>query len=95
MAEAQRGILVDSKGEIVIRNGTLAIGETLTQEVALLLLTSKGEIRHDVLCGCDLRRYMNGRIRRTELQRIVRVQVERDGKNWDEVKAGINVLSNG
>lgn len=95
MAEAQRGILVDDKGEIIIRHGTLAIGETLTQEVALLLLTSKGEIRHDVLCGCDLRRYTNARIKRTELQRIIRLQVERDGKSWDDVQAGIKVNSNG
>lgn len=94
MAEA-RGILVDDKGEIIIRHGTLAIGETITQEVALLLLTNKGEIRHDVLCGCDLRRYMNARIKRSELERIVRLQVERDGKNWADIKGGINVRSNG
>lgn len=95
MAEAARGFLVDAKGEMIIRGGTFAIGEVLTQEVGLLLLTSKGEIRHDVLCGCDLRRYMNGRISRSELERIIRLQVERDGKNWGDIKDGIKVNGNG
>lgn len=94
MADARRGILVDERGEIIIRHGTLAIGETLTQEVALLMLTSKGEIRHDIFCGCDLRRYMNGKITRAELERIVKLQTERDGHNWNDIKGGIKVNSN-
>lgn len=92
---ADRGFLVDDKGELVIRNGTIAVGDTLSQDVALLMLTNKGEIRHDVFAGCDLLRRMNSRMSRSEFERIVRVQVERDGKQWHRVKDGIRLHTNG
>lgn len=92
---ADRGILVSDSGELVIRNGTLAVGDTLSQDVALLMLTNKGEIRHDMFTGCDLLRRTNSRMSRSEFERIVRVQVERDGKQWHAIKDGIRLRTNG
>lgn len=92
---ADRGFLVDDKGELVIRNGTIATGDALSQDVALLMLTNKGEVRYDMFAGCDLLRRMNSRMSRIEFERVVRVQVERDGKQWHRVKDGIKLLTNG
>ncbi|MCW5900494.1 MAG: hypothetical protein KIT10_14615 [Flavobacteriales bacterium] len=91
---ADRGFMVDEKGELVLRNGTIAVGDTLTQDVALLMLTNKGEVRHDMFAGCDLLRRMNSRMSRSEFERIVRIQLERDGKQWPVVKDGIRIRSN-
>lgn len=88
---ADRDFILDESGEMVIRNGDFVTGESLTQEVALLMLTNKGEIRHDPLCGCDLRRMTNGRLTRSRLEQIVKVQAERDGKNWSDIKDGVNL----
>lgn len=92
---ADRDLLLTDTGEMIIRNGGFATGDSLTQEVGLLLLTCKGEIRHDLFCGCDLVKRMNTRIGRTEFERIVKVQIARDGKNWPDVKDGINLRTNG
>lgn len=91
----ERDFLLDNTGKLVIRAGGIHTGESLSQEVALILLTNKGEVRHDPLCGCDLVRRMNGRITRSELERVARVQMERDGKDWASIKHGININSNG
>lgn len=92
---AGRDFILDDSGEMIVRNGDFHVGESLTQELGLLLLTNKGEIRWDPLCGCDLIRRMNSTVRRSELEREVRLQVERDGKNWADLKEGININSNG
>lgn len=91
----ERDFLVDEKGAMIIRNGEFATGESLHQEVALILLTNRGEIRHDMLCGCDLIKFMNKRVRRSELERVIRLQLERDGKSWADIKNGIDIKSNG
>lgn len=95
MAELQRDFRLGDDGDIIIQNGDFAIGEALTDDVRLLLLTCKGEHMLDFLCGCDLVRRKNSRIRRTELEAVVRKQVERDGKSWDAVREGIRVKANG
>lgn len=93
---AERDFLLDTDGDLVIRNGAIAVGDSLTQEVSMLLLTNQGEMRHDPLCGCNLVRRKNSVISRSQFERVVRLQVERDGKLWAKVRDGINSkLSNG
>lgn len=92
---AERDFLLGDDGDLQVRNGDFVTGESLTQEVALIMLTNKGEIRHDPLCGCDLLKMTNARITRARFERLVRVQLERDGKNWSDVKDGINLRTNG
>lgn len=91
---AERDFLLNDDGEMVIRHGDFVTGDSLTQEVALIMLTNKGEIRDDVLCGCDLRRMTNTRLSQSRLEQIVKVQVERDGKNWGDIKEGIKLRTN-
>lgn len=95
MANDQRDFLLDDEGRLVLRNGGIATGNSFTQEVALLMLTNKGELRHDPLAGCDLVRRTNSRIARSDLARLVRVQVERDGKQWSDVMGGLKLNTNG
>ncbi len=94
MADDQRDFLLDDTGRLITRNGGIATGNSYTQEVALLMLTNKGELRHDPLAGCDLVRRTNSRLTQSELARIVRVQVERDGKQWSDVMNGLNLTTN-
>ncbi len=91
----ERDFIVNADGDMVIRNGAVAVGQALTDDVALLLLTNRGELRLDPLAGCDLVRRLNGRATPVELERVVRVQVERDGKEWSRVKDGIKLRTNG
>lgn len=90
-----RDLLLGAGGELVIRNGTFLTGESLTQEVAVLMLTCKGELKADPLTGCDLVRRTNARLTTSQLHALVRVQLERDGKDFDRLQAGINLMANG
>lgn len=90
-----RDFMLDNDGRLVLRAGGIHTGESTSQEVALILATNKGEWRHDPLCGCDLVKRTNGRITRSELERIARLQLERDGKDWPSIKAGITLRTNG
>lgn len=94
MAEPTRDILLGDDGDLIIRGGDLAVGPSLTQEVILLMLTNQGELRHDPLSGCNLRRLSNARITRSALERIIKVQVERDGKAWPDVSGGVKIILN-
>lgn len=95
MAEQPRDFTLDETGRLVLRNGSIATGDSYTQEVALLMLICRGELRHDPLSGCDLVRRTNSRIGRSELERVVRIQVERDGKSWADIRGGVNMRTNG
>lgn len=92
---AERDFILDADGDLVIRNGDFAMGNSLHDDVGLLLLTCQGEHMLDPFLGCNLPRRVNGVIRRSELQRIARLQVERDGKNWDDIRDGLNINGNG
>lgn len=62
--------------------GDVAVGASDGQHLGLLLLTSQGEWREDPLVGVGLRTYQSGPLGPAEtaaLQRVVAVQLERDG----------------
>lgn len=91
---ADRDFLLDDTGRLVLRNDGIATGDSLTQEVLLLMLSNQGELRHDPLCGCNLVKRTNSRMLRSDLERAVRIQCERDGKNWSDIKNGLNLNTN-
>lgn len=92
---AERDFLLDDTGRLVLRGGGIATGDSLTQEVLLIMLSNQGELRHDPLCGCNLVNRTNSRMLRSDLERIVRIQCERDGKSWSDIKEGIYTNTNG
>lgn len=94
MADQARDFMLDDKGELVLRNGGIATGESLTQEVALVMLSCQGELRHDALCGCNLVRRTNSRLTTSQLRAIVRIQLERDGKDMNTIGDGLNLRVN-
>lgn len=92
---ADRDLMLSDAGELMIANGTFRTGESLTQEVSCIMLTCKGELKQDVFCGCDLTRRINARLTTSQLRSIVRVQLERDGKDMSTIGPGINLRSHG
>lgn len=91
---AERDFLINDEGRLVLRAGGVATGESLTQEVALILATCQGEWRHDPLLGCNLVKRMNAPLNKVDLERTIRIQLERDGKPWDTIKDGIKTSVN-
>lgn len=79
-------ILLDEDNDMMINGGDLAVGDSDLQEVALLLGLSQGELKKDPVLGPGLTRKANAPMNMNKLQQLVRKHLERDGKDYDEVK---------
>ena len=55
-----KDLLLEDDYDLAIANGDFRIGESETQEVALILQSSKGDWKQDPLCGANLIELMNG-----------------------------------
>ena len=76
-------------GELRIAGGDLVMGESSEQHVEHLLLAQKGEYKQFPLTGVGILNYLNaplGSVRRLELEREIRLQLEADGVRNAAVK---------
>lgn len=88
---AGKGILLDENFEIVVRNGTAAIGETLIQEVHIILQMNQGELRSDPLLGPNLIYRIKGKKNQSEIKQAVKLALARDRKDYNEIQKLISL----
>lgn len=86
-----KGILLDDNFELVVRNGTAAIGETLIQEVHIILQMNQGELRSDPLLGPNLIYRIKGKKNEAEIRQAVKLALARDRKDYNAIKKLINI----
>ena len=55
-----RGILLDDNGDLIVRGGTLLIGDNATQCVQHILIAFTGEYKHAPLLGGNIKKMING-----------------------------------
>jgi len=76
--------------DLLIRNGDFAVGESEMQEVGIILRLNPGELKSDPVLGPALLRYIkaadNGKA-----QQMARLHLERDGKNYEDLKNKIQL----
>lgn len=88
---AGKGILLDENFEIVVRNGTAVIGETLIQEVHIILQMNQGELRSDPLLGPNLIYRIKAKKNESEIRQAVKLALARDKKEYNNIKKLINI----
>lgn len=75
-----KGILLHNKtNDIVIRNGTIAIGVTDEQNAQLIVLAEKGEFKEYPQLGVGISQFLKSTGRENELLRTIRIQLALDG----------------
>lgn len=79
-------ILLDAAGDVRIENGDFVVGESLDQEVQIILEMAQGELKEDPLLGADLFRMINSNATEAELKQRVKVHLARDGKDYGALK---------
>jgi hypothetical protein len=84
-------ILLDDNDNLRIENGDFVIGDSIDQEVSLILRINKGELKEDPVIGCDLILLINSNTSEMELKQIVKLQLARDGKSYDGLKERIKL----
>ena len=84
-------ILLDENGDLAIANGDFVIGESEDQEVAALLQLNKGDLKEFPILGSDLIKLINSNTSEIELKQIIKTELKRDGKSYQELKERIQL----
>ena len=87
-------ILLDEGGDVRIDNGDFVVGESLDQEVQIILELAQGELKEDPLLGADLFRMINSNATEAELKQRVKVHLARDGKDYEALKERMKLKIN-
>ena len=72
-------LILDKDNEPVIKDGTLAIGETREQNAQLIITAEKGEFKEYPQLGVGISQFLKSVNRENELLRSIRVQLALDG----------------
>lgn len=81
-----KDILLNENNEIQILNGDFLIGESEFQEVEIILKLRQGELKPDPILGANIQHFMKGKYDRIAIEKRVKINLERDGKNYDQIK---------
>ena len=81
-----KGILLDEHGDLAIKSGTLELGDTLLQEVWLILQMNQGDSKFAPLLGANLVNLIKTNASRFEIENRAKTHLALDGKEYDEIK---------
>lgn len=69
------GIVMNTEGRLVVKNGTLQIGNTDEQNMEAAIVSHKGEFKDYPLVGADIENYLKTTGRELEMLRQVKIQL--------------------
>jgi len=87
----EQDILLDETDDLIFQDGDFVIGSSLTQDVGIILRLNQGELKSDPLLGANLIRYINSNIDDVDIQTVVKLHLQRDGKDYEEIKKYITL----
>lgn len=79
-------ILLDETDDLRIENGDFVIGESLDQEVSLIIRLNTGELKEDPVLGPNLIRMIKSNISQSEIKKQVKNHLSRDSKDYEVMK---------
>lgn len=96
MANERVDILIDEEtGNWLVEVGDFAIGDSRLQEGLLIVKASQGEYKQHPLVGCNVASYMNAQATPADLTRVIKLQLENDGLNYNEFETQVESELNG
>ncbi|MBX7204142.1 MAG: hypothetical protein K1X81_01845 [Bacteroidia bacterium] len=85
-------ILRDEQDDIAIsETGDLVRGESLLQEVGLILRLNPGAVQHAPLIGPAITRFVKATMSQEELESVIALHFKMDNKDYRELKKGIRI----
>ena len=79
-------ILVTENNDLEIIAGDFTLGDSLLQEVGFILQSQQGNWKSDPLVGANMVVLIKGKQNRTAVEKRIKIQLERDGKDYDAIK---------
>ena len=86
-----RDYIRDNNQDLQIVDGDFVSGSCELQEVEAVLLINQGELKSDPVVGCNMIRMIKANADQVEIQHVVREQLERDDKDYNQIKEMINL----
>ena len=90
--ERYRDILLNENKDISFKNGDFAFGESIDQEVDLIMRSNKGEWRHDPLLGVNMIKNINAKRGLTNIEQQLKIQLKRDNKHLNSISIDNNII---
>ncbi|WP_300978935.1 hypothetical protein [Flavobacterium sp.] len=87
----ENDILLDDNDDLTIVNGDFVIGESVIQEVGIILRLNSGELKSDPVLAPNLVQLVNSVSNNQEFEERVRLFLKRDNKNYEDIKKLINI----
>jgi hypothetical protein len=90
-----KDIQLTEDNDLKIVDGDFSIGESEMQEVALILAANQGEWKEDPILGPNLIQLLKINESKADITHRVRIHLERDGKDYNEIENKIKLITNG
>lgn len=81
-----KDILLDTNDDIDIIDGDFVPGESVLQEVGIILRLNSGDLKIDPVLAPNLVQLVNSKENQSEFEDRVRIYLKRDNKNYNEIK---------
>lgn len=81
-----KDILLNNDNDLLFANGDLATGNSLLQEVGLILELNQGELKPFPLLGASLVQLLKSKRKRSLIEGRVRIHLALDGKDYNAMK---------
>ena len=88
---AGKGILLNGDNDLLIQNGSMTIGDSEMQEVAVILGLNQGELKFKPTLGPNLIQLVKANTSRFDIEQRVRVHLAIDRKDYNAVKNKIQI----
>lgn len=88
--EFKKDILLGAEDDLIIENGDFYIGDSVLQEVGIILALNTGELKSDPIMAPNLIQLVKGKDN-GEFEDRCRLFLKRDNKNFEELKKYITL----
>lgn len=91
---AGKGILWDENRNIIVSKGSMVVGDSTLQEVAIIIALSTGAQKFVPVLGPNLIQLKKTNASRFDIEQRVRVHLAKDGKDYQQIKDQIKTTIN-
>lgn len=89
---AGKGILLDNDNDLKVLNGRMVVGDTLMQEVGIIVQMQQGHLKSVPLLGPNLIQLKKTNLSRFDMEQRLRVHLAIDKKDYKQVKRQLEIL---
>ena len=88
----EKDIILDDNMDLKIVDGDFVVDHSLTQEVSMLLMLNKGDLKSDPILGTNLIQKIKQKVSKVVIKQVIDINLTRDGKDFNDLEKFINLV---